>query len=127
MRPVLAAQLCLSVFQAFLLAPAQHVHDSDAEDGGHEHATIVHSHFSAHSVFPVRPGEPAITESEEKAAWALDTFTVVLPAGPQPALPARTPDLLFVPRVAPGVVALVEERAHDPPARAFSIPRAPPV
>src|SRR5579859_7231644 len=104
MRPVLAAQLFLSVFQAFLLAPAQHVH-SHTEHEGHEHSTVVHSHFSAHSVSSVRPGEPAITESEEEEAWTLDTFTIVLPVGPQPFVPAHAPDLLFAPRVAPGVVA----------------------
>ena len=126
MRPVLAAQLCLAVFQAFLLAPAQHVHDGD-EGEGHEHSTVVHSHFSFHSALPARPGELEIDESEEHEAWSLDTFTIVPPVGIQPFLPSRAPDALFPVRTVPGAVAIVEERAHDPPRRGPSNPRAPPV
>src|SRR5579872_115243 len=125
MRPVLALQLCLSVFQAFLLAPAQHVHESEAAGGEHEHETIVHSHFSAHPVFQVRPGEVAITESEEHEAWTLDTFTIVFPAGLHAAIPARGPSLSPSLRILPQIAVVVEERAHDPPSRTISAPRAP--
>jgi hypothetical protein len=124
MRPVLAAQLCLAVFQAFLLAPAQHVHDS--EDADHEHSTVIHSHFSPHTAFTVIAGQPAFTESEEHEAWPLDTFTIVLPIGLHPVLLSRAPDVLLTLRVMTGAVATVEERAHDPPGRERSIPRAPP-
>jgi hypothetical protein len=125
MRPVLAAQLCLAVFQAFLLAPAQHVHDSD-DPHGHEHETVIHSHFSFHSMMPVRPGEHSIGEPDEHAAWSLDTFTVVLTAAAHPVLLSRAPDLSPRFRTMTGALPLVEERAHDPPAHCPSIPRAPP-
>ena len=127
MRPILATQLCLAVFQAFLLAPAQHVHDSEDDHGGHEHLTIIHSHFSPHAVFPVRTGERTFTESEEHEAWSLDTFTIVLPTGIQSFLPSRAPHMPLAARASVGAVETVEERAHDPPSRCFSIPRAPPV
>jgi len=125
MRPVLAAQLCLAVFQAFLLAPAQHVHDSDDPDG-HEHETVIHSHFSFHSAIPVRPGERSIGESEEHEAWSLDTFTVVLTAAAHPVLLSRAPDIAPRFRTMSGALPAIEERAHDPPVRGSSIPRAPP-
>lgn len=127
MRPVLAAQLCLAVFQAFLLAPAQHVHDSEDAGAGHEHSTVIHSHFSAHPVFRVRPGERTIDDSEDHEAWSLDTFTIVLPIGLHAVLPSRAPHMLFTLRAIPGAVAAIEEHAHDPPALDLSIPRAPPV
>lgn len=126
MRPVLAAQLCVAVFQAFLLAPSQHVHEPESEGGGNEHSTIVHSHFYAHSVFLVLPGEPAVTESEEQEAWSLDTFTIVLPIGSHPVLPSRAPFVPFTLRPVLGAAAVVEEHAHDPPVIDVSIPRAPP-
>src|SRR5689334_4756080 len=125
MRPVLAAQLCLAVFQAFLLAPAQHVHDGD-EAEGHEHSTVVHSHFAAHRALSVRPGELGIGESEEHEVWSLDTFTIVPPAGFQPLLLSLAPEALSPLQTALGAVSHVEERAHDPPHCGASIPRAPP-
>lgn len=124
MRPVLAAQLCLSVFSAFLLAPAQHVHEGGEE---HDHSTLVHAHFSAHHVQPVRPGEQAISEAEEHEAWSLDTFTIVPPAGLPAFLLSRAPDPLFAMRTGIEVVTRVEERTHDPPLHTLSTPRAPPV
>jgi hypothetical protein len=124
MRPVLAAQLCLTVFSAFLLAPAQHVHEGNED---HDHATLVHAHFSAHHVRPVRPGELAISEGEEHEAWPLDTFTIVPPAGMPGFLPSWAADPHFPLRTGIGAITRVEERAHDPPARGVSIPRAPPV
>ena len=126
MRPVLAAQLCLAVFQAFLLAPAQHVHEGDQAEG-HEHSTLVHAHFSAHYTQPVAPGQRGISESEEHEAWSLDTFTIVPPVGLPPFLLSRASHTLFPLRVVASALASVEERAHDPPARAGSLPRAPPI
>jgi hypothetical protein len=125
MRPVLSAQVCLAVFQAFLFAPAQHVHE--AHDEAHEHSTLVHSHFSAHHAVLVHPGERAISESEEHEAWALDTFTIVLSAGQLTLLLSRAPDVLPAPRPVMGAVALVEPRAHDPPPAGLPTPRGPPV
>lgn len=125
-RPVLAAQLCLAVFQAFLLAPAQHVHEGD-EHEGHEHSVLVHAHYSAHHVEPLRAGELGIGESEEHEGWSLDTFTIVPPVGFPPFLLSRSPHMFWpLPTVA-AAIAHIEERTHDPPARTVSIPRAPPV
>ena len=125
MRPVLAAQLCLAVFQAFLLAPAQHVHE--APDGGAgERSTVIHSHFAAHLAIPVRDGELAIDDIDGAEAWSLDTFTIVLPVGTHAVAPSPAPDLIYAPRVIVGASVAVDERAHDPPVRDSSIPRAPP-
>ena len=125
MRPVLAAQLCLAVFQAFLLAPVQHVHE--APDGGAgEHSTVIHSHFSAHLAIPVHDGGLAIDDIDGAEAWSLDTFMIVLPMGTHAVVPSPTPDLIYAPRVIAGGAVAVEERAHDPPVRDSSIPRAPP-
>ena len=125
MRPVLAGQLCLAVFQAFLLAPAQHVHEGD-EGEGHDHSTLVHAHFSAHHVQPLLPGERGIGESDDHEAWSLDTFTIVPPVGIPSFLLSRAADVLSPLRTIVGAVARIEEHAHDPPLRGLSIPRAPP-
>ncbi len=124
MRLLLAAQLCVSVFSAFLLAPEQHVHEGSHGD---DHSTLVHAHFSAHHVLRARPGEQAISEADEHEAWSLDTFTIV-PPGVLPAFVlSRAADPLFHLRTGNGAVTRVEARAHDPPLHTPSIPRAPPV
>lgn len=110
------------MFQAFLLAPVQHVHE--AADGGHEHAALIHAHFSAHAAAPVTGR--AVDDIDEHPVWQLDTFTLVLPAGVAPVIPSAVPEALPAPDAAAGMTAPVEERAHDPPARASAIPRAPP-
>lgn len=124
MRPVLAFPLCLALLQAFLLAPVQHVHETEGPGGQHEHAALIHAHFSAHAAAPVKGR--AFDDIDEHPVWQLDTFTLVLPAGVAPAIPSAAPETLFAPEAAAGMTAPVEERAHDPPARAPAIPRAPP-
>ena len=128
MRPVLAVQVCLALFQAFLLAPVQHVHETpDGESAaGHEHATVIHSHFSPHAAVAVQSAGPAITDDDGQEIWPLDTFTIVLPMGTQTVVPGPAPEIAYTPRVVAGVAVAVEERAHDPPVREASIPRAPP-
>lgn len=126
MRPVLAVQVCLALFQAFLLAPVQHVHESGDDDSGHEHSTVIHAHFSPHLPISVRRTGLAITDDDGREAWPLDTFTIVLPMGMHAAVPSPAPEIVYAPRVVVGSVVAVEERTHDPPARHFSNPRAPP-
>ncbi len=129
MRPALAIQLCLALFQAFLLAPVQHVHETADGKAGeeHEHATVIHSHFSPHSAFHAPARGVAITDDDGHAAWTLDTFTLELPVGLHPIVPAQAPDILYAPRIVVGVAVPVEERAHDPPGHSSAlIPRAPP-
>ncbi|MBZ5575594.1 MAG: hypothetical protein LAP40_03415 [Acidobacteriia bacterium] len=124
MRPVLALQLCLALFQAFLLAPAQHVHETEQGEEGHGHSAVVHSHFSPHTTIPVRGR--AFTDDDGPTVWALDTFTIVLPTGVAPAIPKPASGILFAPKTVVGIPATIEERAHDPPGRRLPIPRAPP-
>ena len=128
MRPVLAVQLCFALFQAFLFAPAQHVHETTEADhaGAHGHSILIHSHFSPHTAVPLHGAGPAITDHDEQEAWPLDTFTVVIPAGTHAAVPSPAPDFIHAPRPVVGVAVAVDERTHDPPARCPSIPRAPP-
>ncbi|HLK50171.1 MAG TPA: hypothetical protein VKT49_18635 [Bryobacteraceae bacterium] len=126
MRPLLAAQLCLTVFQAFLLAPVQHVHEGE-EAEGHGHSTLVHAHFAAHHAQALAPGLRGIDDADEHEAWSLDTFTIVPPVGFAPFLLARAPDMLLPLETEMGVVGQVEECAHDPPCHRLSVPRAPPV
>ena len=128
MRPVLAVQVCLALFQAFLLAPVQHVHGTPdgASAAGHEHATVIHSHFSPHAAAAVQYTGPAITDDDGQEIWPLDTFTIVLPKGTHAVVPGPAPEVGYTPRVVAGAAVAVEERAHDPPDREASIPRAPP-
>lgn len=127
MRSVFACQLCLTVFQAFLLAPVQHVHEeSDHQGRSAEHSTVVHAHFSSHFVSPASPGQRSITESEEQEFWSLDTFTIVLPVALVAVVPSRSPYVPVTPRIVTAVAPAAEERSHDPPARDVAIPRAPP-
>ena len=128
MRPVLAVQVCLALFQAFLLAPVQHVHETpDGESAaGHEHATVIHSHFSAHPAVAVHYAGPAITDDDGEEIWPLDTFTIVLPMGMHAVVPQPAAEIAYTPRVVAGAAVAVEERAHDPPDREASVPRAPP-
>lgn len=129
MRAAVAIPVSAALFQAFLLAPVQHVHEgADGDDhGGHEHSTVIHSHFSPHKAVPLRGHGPAITDNDGGEAWDLDTFTLVLPLEMHAAAPSPAPDSIYAPRVVVGAVVAVEERAHDPPARAPVLPRAPPV
>lgn len=126
MRPVLAAQLCLAVFQAFLLAPVQHVHETPDGGAAGEHSTVIHSHFSAHFAIPIRDGGLVIDDNDGAEAWSLDTFTIVLPMGMNAVVPSLAPDLIYDPRAIVGATVAVDERAHDPPLRDSFIPRAPP-
>lgn len=129
MRPALAVQFCLALFQAFLLAPVQHVHETPEPDsaGGHEHSVLIHSHFSPHLAAPVFGGGPAITDNDGPEAWSLDTFTVVLPVGMHAVTLNPAPDIIYLPQPSGGAAVEVDERAHDPPVHCPSIPRAPPV
>lgn len=127
MRPVLAIQVCIALFQAFLVAPVQHVHDvPDGTAEGHEHSTVIHWHFSPHRGAIRGAGGPAFTDDDGRAAWPLDTFTVELPMDIHAPVPSVSPESVEAPRLVLWSVATVEERAHDPPARASVIPRAPP-
>lgn len=129
MRTALAVQVSLALIQSFLLSPVQHVHENPEPDsaGGHEHSVLIHSHFSPHMAMPVAGGGPAITDNDGPEAWSLDTFTVVLPVGMHAAALSPAPDIIYTPQPSGGTVADIDERAHDPPARCPSIPRAPPV
>ena len=128
MRPALAVGVCLALFQAYLLAPAQHVHEAReaGPSGEHEHAVLIHSHFSPHIAVPVPGGGAAITDDDGPEAWSLNTFTVVLPMGMHAVAPSPAPDLIYALPDSGGTAPEVDERAHDPPAAKLSIPRAPP-
>lgn len=129
MRPALAVQVCLALFQAFLLAPVQHVHETPEADsaGSRGHSVLIHSHFSPHLAAPVPGSGPAITDNDGPEAWSLDTFTVVLPVGMHAVVLSPAPDIIYLPQPIGGAAVDVEERAHDPPVVCPSIPRAPPV
>lgn len=129
MRTALAVQVCLALIQSFFLAPVQHVHETQEGDsaGGHEHSVLIHSHFSPHLAVPVPGSGPAITDNDGPEAWSLDTFTVVLPVGMHAIALSAAPDIVYAPQAIGGTAAEVDERAHDPPARGPSIPRAPPI
>lgn len=128
MRPVFAIQVCLALFQAFLLAPVQHVHETAGTDSvnGHEHSVVIHSHFSPHTATPLPGGGAAISDYDGPEAWPLNTFTIVLPMGMHPIVPSPAPGILYAPQTIRGAAVAVDERAHDPPALSSSIPRAPP-
>jgi hypothetical protein len=51
----------------------------------------------------------------------------VLPAGMHAVALSPAPDIIYTPRPIAGAAGDVDERAHDPPARCPSNPRAPPV
>jgi hypothetical protein len=127
-RSAAAIEISLALLLAFFFAPFEHVH-VDSE-GAHAHSGEIHAHFfpphaAAHFTSGVQIG--ADDDDEHANARSLDTFTLVLPNS----LP------LFTPRRAPAIpvstvetaapIAVVEERAHDPPCLDQSTPRAPPL
>ena len=128
MRPVFAIQVCFALFQSFLCAPVQHVHETPGGDlaNGHEHSVVIHSHFSPHLVTPAPGGGAAVSDYDGPEAWPLNTFTIVLPMGMHPVIPSPAPGILYAPQSIRRAAAFVDERAHDPPALRSSIPRAPP-
>lgn len=128
MRPAFAIQVCLALFQSFLLAPVQHVHETPDADlaNGHEHSVVIHSHFSPHVATPLRGGGAAISDYDGPEAWPLNTFTLVLPMGMHAVIPSPASDAIYTPQAIAGAVVAVDERTHDPPALSLSIPRAPP-
>lgn len=128
MRPVFAIQVCLALFQSFLLAPVQHVHEAPDADlaNGHEHSVVIHSHFSPHVATALPRGRAAISDYDGPEAWPLNTFTIVLPMGMHAVIPSPASGVMYTPQAIPGAIAAVDERTHGPPALSPSIPRAPP-
>ena len=127
-RRVAAIETCLALLLAFCLAPFQHVHTGP--DGDHAHAGEIHSHFfSPHA--PPHPESGVHIEADDdddhEQARSLDTFTLVLPHALPLYLPSRTPAISAASAQTIAPIAVVEERAHDPPTLDSSSPRAPPL
>ena len=124
LRPLVALQICLGLLVGFLVAPFEHVHPGGAD---HEHGGLIHAHFyglpSPHQSTGLEWDD---IDDDHAAAWAVDTFVLTLPTGIAPVIPSRGPTLEVVLREFFPPVAAIEERAHAPPARDLSIPRAPP-
>jgi hypothetical protein len=128
MRRFAALQTCLGLLTAFVVAPFQHVHPEHGPGSDHDHAGLIHSHF--YSV-PVSHGNHSgrqfdDIDDDHRAVWSIDTYTVVMTVGIPPFIPSPASAALFAPSPSGQPVAIVEERGHDPPPIAHSIPRGPP-
>ena len=132
MRRVAAIETSLALLLAFCAAPFQHVHTGP--DSDHAHSGEVHSHFWSSHGFSPQAAHPesgvhieADDDDDHEQARSLDTFTLVLPHVLPLGLPSRAPAIAdsATPTIAP--IAVVEERAHDPPSLDNSSPRAPPL
>ena len=128
MRCLAALQTCLAVVLAFFVAPFQHVHPGSGPGADHDQSGILHANFHAptRAVEEQHGLEVVGPDDDHDAVWSLDTFTLVLTTSLAPFVPSRGPVLLFAPPTTFEPVEVVEERGHDPPAFAVSIPRAPP-
>lgn len=128
MRRAAAIETTLALLLAFCLAPFQHVHTGP--DGDHAHSGEIHSHFfSPHVAAHPESGVHIEADDDDDHAEAqlLDTFTLVLPHAVAVCLPSRAPAMAAAPAQTTAPIAVVEERAHDPPSLDNSSPRAPPV
>ena len=127
MRRITAIETTLALLLAFCLAPFQHVHTGP--DGDHAHAGEIHSHFlSPHAAVHPASGVNIDDDDDDHAqARSLDTFTLVLPHALPLCLPSRAPAVVAVPARIVAPIAVVEERAHDPPCLDTSSPRPPPL
>jgi len=123
MRRAVALESCIALVAALILAPFQHVHHGDHD---HDDASFIHAHFYAPVVEHADSGPEIEDPHDEHSAAALDTFTIVPTAIFTLLQPPQIAVLIVVLPVFSGRTEPVEERAHDPPALACSIPRAPP-
>ena len=124
MRPLVALETCLGLLAGFFVAPFEHVHQGGPD---HDHAGLIHAHFySLPSPNPHTGLAWDDVDDDHASAWSVDTFTLTLPVGIAPFVPSRGPALEVVLRKFFPPVEAIEERAHAPPARDLSIPRAPP-
>jgi len=124
MRLLVALQTCFGLLVGFFFAPFEHVHQGGTD---HEHGAEIHAHF--YSLPTSRPATGLAwddVDDDHAMAWSVDTLAVTLPAANAPFLPSRGPVLEAVRREFSSPVEAIEERAHAPPARERSIPRAPP-
>jgi hypothetical protein len=128
MRRFAALQTCLGLLTAFALAPFQHVHTGDGHGDDHDHAGLIHAHFynlaAPHTNHPGRQFDDV--DDDHRAAWQVDTFTVVMTVGVPPFIPSRAPAALFAPSPVAQPLTIIEERGHDPPPVSPSVPRGPP-
>jgi hypothetical protein len=128
MRRTVAVETGLALLLAFFVAPFQHIHT--APDGDHADAGEIHAHFFLpHAATPIRSGVNIENDDDDDHAHArsLDTFTLVLPNALPLCLPSRAPAIVVDPADTVAPIAIVEERAHDPPCLDGSTPRAPPL
>jgi hypothetical protein len=130
MRQTFALPCCVAFLGSFVPAPFQQVHSSDVHGGHHDHAPLVHSHFSAHGHSHHdhidKPGEREIESPDDDQAFPLDTFTLVVTPDFGPFVPAHAPGIVEPPAETRESFELIEERGHDPPSRRSASPRAPP-
>ena len=124
MRALVALQTCAGLLLGFVLAPFEHVHQGGAD---HEHAGVVHAHFySLPSPHPTTGPSWDDIDDDHASAWSVNTFTLTLTARLASFIPSVGPALEMTLDDFLQPVEMVEQRAHAPPPRDSSIPRAPP-
>jgi hypothetical protein len=117
--PVIISGLALAVVSAFLWAPHVHLH----ADQGLRHAHLTpHDHQGPHDPAHHQDGDDDETILDADAFVSTAAWKMVPPP------PARTPELpASIVTVVNGALILPDQpRAHGPPRRDLTAPRAPP-
>src|SRR5689334_4961721 len=131
MRRSVAVETSLALLLAFLLAPFQHVHPDHPHEGHlgeiHAHFFVAHSHAERKSCGGIQVEAEDDDDDDHAHARSVDTYTLVLPDGPQALFPSPV-------AIAPPVgkkefppPEFIEARANSPPLIDRSAPRAPPL
>lgn len=130
MRRLSLLVICVSLLQAFFMAPYQHVHLGAAHQRHEDHheSPPLYSHFYSAFSSGVRNSAPKLGHVHKgHGAFSLDTFTALQHSALFLVFRPEAVALVFSPAQSDVCIETIEPRGHDPPCFENRVPRAPPL